>query len=116
MANSINSVSANLLNSGSTISDSQYTLNNIKALGKDKEKEQLKKVGQEFETMFITKLMQTMDKMIDREGGILGEETRYIDTFKNHVYQEFVKQMASNPHTSIGLANHIYKQMEKYVQ
>ena len=64
----------------------------------------------------MTKMMTLMDKTIDREGGLLGGESKYVDTFKNHVFQEVSRQMSKSPHTSIGIASQIYKQMERYVQ
>ncbi len=114
MDNSINTVTANVLNNHGLVNNEQFTLNNIKGAGT--QKAQLKKVGEEFETLFLTKMMQTLDKTVDREGGLLGEESKYVDTFKNHVYQEVGRQIATNPHTSIGIASQIYKQMERYVQ
>ena len=78
MDNSINTVTANVLNNQGLINNEQYTLNNIKGAGN--QKAQLKKVGEEFETLFLTKMMQTMDKTVDREGGLLGEESKYVDT------------------------------------
>ena len=110
MDNSINAISTNVLNNTGLINNDQYTLNNIKGAGN--QKAQLKKVGEEFETMFLTK----MDKTVDREGGLLGQESRYVDTFKTHVYSEVSRQLSKNPHTSIGIASQIYKQMERYVQ
>lgn len=114
MENSINSVSANLLNNKGIVNNDTQIFNNIKASGG--QKAQLKKVGEEFETLFMTKIMSLMDKTVDREGGILGEESKYVDTFKNHVYQEVSRQLSKSPHTSIGIASQIYKQMERYVQ
>ena len=114
MENSINSVSSNVLNNQGLVNNDTQVFNKIKESGG--QKEQLKKVGQEFETLFMTKMMTLMDKTVDREGGILGEDSKYVDTFKNYVFQEVSRQMSSNPHTSIGIASQIYKQMERYVQ
>ena len=114
MENSINSVSSNLLNNQGIVNNDTQVFNRIKESGG--QKEQLKKVAQEFETMFMTKMMTLMDKTVDREGGVLGEDSKYVDTFKNHVFQEVSRQISSNPHTSIGLASQIYKQMERYIQ
>ena len=94
MDNSINAISTNVLNNTGLINNDQYNLNNIKGAGN--QKAQLKKVGEEFETMFLTKMKQTMDKTVDREGGLLGEESRYVDTFKNHVYQEVSRQLTQS--------------------
>lgn len=87
--------------------------NQIKGSGD--QKAQLKKVATEFESMFITKMMNLMDKTVDREGGIFGSESKYEDQFKGYVFQELGRQLAVNERTSFGFANQIYKQMEKYV-
>ncbi|MBQ3312116.1 hypothetical protein IJG72_08570 [bacterium] len=113
MDKSINQVSTDVLNNNGLVNNDQFTLNRIKSAG-DK-KAQLKKIGEEFETMFLTKMIETLDKTVDKVGGILGEESRYVDTFKNHVFQEIGRQIASNKYTSVGIASQIYKQMEKFV-
>lgn len=95
------------------ISGEQQVYNQIKASGT--KKEQLKKVASEFESVFISKMFSLMDKTVDREGGILGEETKYLDNFKSYTYNELGRQLASNPHSSFGFAKQIYAQMEKYV-
>ncbi len=114
MENSINTVTSNVLNNRGIVNNDTQIFNNIKESGG--KKEQLKKVGEEFETLFMTKMMTLMDKTVDREGGVLGEDSKYVDTFKSHVFQEVSRQLSSNPHTSIGIASQIYKQMERYVQ
>ena len=87
--------------------------NNIK--NSSDKKEQLKKVANEFESMFITKMMSLMDKTVDKEGGIFGEESKYEDTFKSFVFQEIGRDLAKNERTSFGFAKQIYQQMERYV-
>ncbi len=114
MENSINSITSNVLNRQGLVNNDIGVFNKIKETGG--QKAQLKKVGQEFETLFMTKMMSLMDKTVDKEGGILGGESKYVDTFKSHVFQEVSRQLSSNPHTSIGIASQIYKQMERYVQ
>lgn len=114
MENSINSITSNVLNRQGLVNNDIGVFNKIKET--DGQKAQLKKVGQEFETLFMTKMMSLMDKTVDKEGGILGGESKYVDTFKSHVFQEVSRQLSSNPHTSIGIASQIYKQMERYVQ
>jgi len=88
--------------------------NNIK--NSTDKKAQLKKVANEFESMFITKMIGLMDKTVDREGGIFGKESKYQDTFKEFVFQEVGRSLASNERTSFGFAKQIYNQMERYVQ
>lgn len=96
-----------------TVSGEQQIINQIKNSASSKE--QLKKVASEFEGIFISKMFSLMDETVDREGGILGEETRYMDKFKSYMYNELGRELASNPHTTFGFAKQIYTQMEKYV-
>ncbi len=114
MESSINSISSNVLNNNGLVNNDTQVFNKIKESGG--QKAQLKKVAEEFETLFMTKMMNLMDKTVDREGGILGGDSKYVDTFKNHVFQEVSRQLSSSPHTSIGMASQIYKQMERYIQ
>ena len=97
-----------------TVNSDQVLYNRIKESGSSKV--QLQKAAEEFEAIFITKMLSQMDKTVDRSDSIFGEKSPYVDTFKSIVYQQMAHDMASNPRTSIGLANQIYKQMERYVQ
>jgi Rod binding domain-containing protein len=101
------------LNHARTVNADQEMYNQIK--GAKTEKEQLKRAANEFESIFITKMLSQMDKTVDRSNSIFGEKSPYVDTFKSIVFQQMAHDMASNPRTSIGLADQIYKQMEKYV-
>ena len=100
------------LKNAQTINSDQVLYNRIKESGDSKT--QLKKAAEEFEAIFITKMLAEMDKTVDREGGIFGEKTQYEDTFKSIIYQQIGHDIASNPRTSLGMAEQIYKQMEKY--
>jgi len=60
-------------------------------------------------------MLSQMDKTVDRSNSIFGDKSPYVDTFKSIVFQQMAHDMASNPRTSIGMADQIYKQMEKYV-
>ena len=97
-----------------TVNPEQQILNNIK--GNKSGKEELKKVGKEFEAIFISKMFSTMDESVDREGGIFGDETKYFDNFKSYMYNELGRQLANNPNSTFGLAKQIYSQMEKFVK
>lgn len=101
-------------NISDAVSGEQQVYNQIKT-GTSK-KEQLKKVATEFESIFISKMFSLMDKTVDKEGGILGEETKYLDNFKSYMYNELGRELASNPHSTFGFAKQIYSQMEKYVK
>lgn len=102
------------LNNAQVVNSDQILYNRIKEAGDSKA--QLKKAGEEFESIFITKMLTEMDKTVDKEGSLFGEKSPYVDTFKSIVYQQIGHDMASNPRTSIGIAEQIYKQMEKYTK
>ena len=101
------------LNHAQTVNSDQVLYNRIKESGDSKE--QLRKAATEFESIFITKMLSEMDKTVDRENGLWGKETQYVDTFKSIVYQQLGRDLANNPRTSFGFADQIYRQMEKYV-
>ena len=68
-----------------TVNADQELYNQIKNSGD--EKTQLKKVAQEFESIFITKMLEEMDKTVDREeDGLFGNDHQYEDTFKSIVF------------------------------
>ena len=102
------------LKNAQVVNSDQILYNRIKESGDSKE--QLKKAAEEFEAIFITKMLSEMDKTVDREEGLFGEKTQYVDTFKSIVYQQMGHDMASNPRSSIGMAEQIYRQMEKYTK
>ena len=103
----------NGLNNAQVVNSDQVLYNRIKESGDSKE--QLKKAATEFEAIFVTKMLSQMDKTVDREGGIFGKESKYVDTFKSVVYQQMGHDIANNPRTSFGFAEQIYRQMEKYI-
>ena len=100
------------LNNARTINSDQVLYNRIKEAGDSKA--QLKKAAEEFEAIFVTKMLTEMDKTVDRENGLFGEKNQYQDTFKSIIYQQIGHDIASNPRTSLGMAKQIYSQMEKY--
>ena len=102
------------LNNARTINSDQVLYNRIKEAGDSKA--QLQKAAEEFEAIFITKMLTEMDKTVDRENGIFGEKNQYEETFKSIIYQQIGHDIASNPRTSLGMAQQIYKQMEKYTK
>ena len=102
------------LNHAQTVNSDQVLYNRIKEAGD--EKTQLKKAAEEFEAIFITKMLQEMDKLVDKEeNGLFGNDNKYEDAFKSIVFQQMGHDMASNPRTSIGFAYQIYRQMEHLV-
>ena len=69
------------LNNARTVNSDQVLYNRIKEAGDSKA--QLKKAAEEFEAIFVTKMLTEMDKTVDRENGLFGEKNQYQDTFKS---------------------------------
>ena len=102
------------LHNAQTVNSDQVLYNRIKESGNSKE--QLKKVATEFESIFVTQMLEQMDKTVDRDDGLFGKgEGDYVDTFKSIVFQQMGRDIANNPRTSFGFADSIYRQMEKFV-
>ena len=95
------------------INSDQQVLNS--AMNSTNSKEKLKKVAEEFESIFISKMFSTLDKTVDRENGLFGQENSYYEKLKSYMFDETGRQLAHNPRTSFGFAKQIYEQMEKFV-
>jgi len=89
-------------------------LNNIKQ-GTKSEKEQLKKVSEEFESIFVAKMLNELDKTVDKEGSLF-QESKYLDNLKSFMYNDIAREISSNPRTSLGIAKQMYTQLEKTVK
>ena len=102
------------INHAQTVNSDQVLYNRIKEAGD--EKTQLKKAATEFESIFITKMLQEMDKTVDKEeNGLFGNDNKYEEAFKSIVFQQMGRDLANNPRTSFGFADQIYRQMEHLV-
>src|SRR5574344_451899 len=97
-----------------TVNADQQVFNGI--MDSTNSKAKLEKVSKEFESIFITKMLNIMDESVDKEGGIFGEDTSYYDKMKSFMFNELGRQMANNPRTSFGFAKQIYSQMERYIK
>ena len=96
------------------VNSDQILYNRIKEAGDGKT--QLRKAATEFESIFITKMLNEMDKLVDKdEDGLFGNDNKYEETFKSIIFQQMGHDMANNPRTSFGFADQIYRQMEKFV-
>ena len=103
------------LNHARTVNADQELYNQIKNSGD--EKTQLKKVATEFESIFITKMLQEMDKTVEKEeNGLFGNDNKYEEAFKGIMFQQMGRDLANNPRTSFGFAEQIYRQMEHLVK
>lgn len=106
------------MNPQSTVNTQQYTVNSeVEIYNKIKEtssnREQLKKVATEFEAIFITKMLNSLDNTVDRENGAFENNGEYLKNFKSYMYNEMGRQMAQTPASSFGFAKQIYAQMER---
>ena len=109
MNNYMSSIGSAYMSNSSDLS----AIENIKGSSKS-EKEQLQKVANEFESIFIAKMLTEMDKTVDKEGSLF-QESKYMDNLKSFMYNEIAREISSNPHTSIGVAKQLYTQLEKTV-
>lgn len=102
------------LSHAQTVNSDQVLYNRIKESGDSKT--QLKKAATEFESIFITKMLQEMDKTVEKEqDGLFGNDNKYEEAFKSIMFQQMGRDLANNPRTSFGFADQIYRQMEKFV-
>ena len=110
MNNYIGSIGNAYMSNSSDLSAIESIKGNSKS-----EKEQLKKVASEFESIFVSKMMMEMDKTIDKEGSLF-QESKYMDNLKSFMYNQIAREISSNPNTSIGIAKQMYTQLEKQVK
>jgi len=89
-------------------------IENIKK-GTKSEKEQLKRVSTEFESIFIAKMLNELDKTVDKEGSMF-QESKYLDNLKSFMYNDIAREIATNPRSSLGIAKQMYQQLEKTVK
>lgn len=104
-------ISSVLQSEGGLANSDLSEIENIKANTKDK-KEQLKKVAVEFESIFVSKMINEMEKTVDKEGSLF-QESKYLQNLKSFMYNDIAREISKNPKTSIGFASQMYKQLEK---
>ena len=89
-------------------------IENIKK-GAKSEKEQLQRVASEFESIFVAKILNELDKTVDKEGSMF-QESKYLDNLKSFMYNDIAREISSNPQSSLGIAKQMYQQLEKTVK
>ena len=110
MNNYVNGISQTYMQNSSDLT----AIENIKGSSKT-EKEQLQKVASEFESIFVAKMLNELDKTVDKSGSLF-QESKYLDNLKSFMYNGIAREISSNPHTSIGVAKQLYTQLEKTVK
>jgi peptidoglycan hydrolase FlgJ len=72
--------------------------------------EKLKKTAQDFESVFLSQFLETLNSTVERSEEFSGG--RGEEMFRSMMNQEIAKNIASNPKTSFGFAQQIYEQMK----
>ena len=75
----------------------------------------MKRVSTEFESIFVAKMLNELDKTVDKEGSMF-QESKYLDNLKSFMYNDIAREIASNPQSSLGIAKQMYQQLEKTVK
>ena len=78
-------------------------------------KEKLMQVAQEFEAVFVSKMLTELDKTVDKEGSLF-QESKYLDNFKSILYNDLARNISKDPYHNLGIAKQLYTQLEKTVK
>lgn len=102
-----------LLDNASVNVNDVNSLNGIKALGREQNPESIRKIAQQFESMFVQMMMKTM-----RQSNEVFGQDNFLNSSENKIYQDMLdSQMSVNLSSGkgIGLADNLYKQlMQQY--
>ena len=110
MENYIGNIGSSYMQNSSDLAE----IENIKR-GSKSQKEQLKRVSQEFESIFVAKMLNELDKTVDKEGSLF-QESKYLDNLKSFMYNDIARTISQDPKMSIGIAKQMYSQLEKTVK
>jgi Rod binding domain-containing protein len=75
-----------------------------------KTEEDLKKAASDFEAVFVKQFLDVMDSTVQKSEFLHGGSAE--DTFKGMLNEQMAINIASNPNTSFGFAEQIYRQMK----
>lgn len=110
MNNYVNSIGNSYMQNSSDLAE----IESIKR-GSKTEKEKLNKVSKEFESIFISKMLNEMEKTVDKENSLF-QDSKYLDNLRSFMYNDIARTIANDERTTIGIAKQIYTQMEKTVK
>lgn len=110
MNNYVNSIGNSYMQNSSDLVE----IESIKR-GSKTEKEKLDKVSKEFESIFISKMLNEMEKTVDKENSLF-QDSKYLDNLRSFMYNDIARTIANDERTTIGIAKQIYTQMEKTVK
>ena len=109
MQNYVNSIGTSYLQNSSDLAEIERIKNGSKT-----KKEELDKVSKEFESIFVAKMLNELDKTVDKTDSLF-QESKYLDNLKSFMYNDIARSIANNPQTSLGIAKQMYQQLEKTV-
>jgi len=75
--------------------------------------DKLKKSAQDFESVFLTQFMETLNSTVEKSEEFSGGQGE--EMFRSMLNGEFAKNISSSPQTSLGFAQQIYQQMKNRV-
>ena len=75
--------------------------------------EELKKAAQDFESVFVTQFLETLNSTVEKSEEFSGG--RGEEMFKSMLNGEIAKNISSSSQTSFGFAQQIYEQMKDRV-
>lgn len=111
----LNTKLQNIKKSYETSSSSVFALpkDDDKPLTKEtiENRKKLREVSKDFESLMINMMLKEMRKTVNKSG--LTDAGMAEEIFEDMLYDEYSKEFAKNG--SIGIADMIYNQMEKYV-
>jgi len=85
-------------------------LDEYSSFGSNQSDEKLKKAAADFEAVFIRQFLDVMDSTVQKSEFMHGGSAE--DTFKGMLNEQMSINIASNPNTSFGFAEQIYRQMK----
>ncbi len=110
MNNYIGSIGNSYLQNSTDLAE----IENIKRSSKS-DKEKLQKTAQEFESIFISKMLTVLDKTVDKENSLF-QDSKYMDNFKTIFYNDIARTIAKDPYHNLGIAKQLYTQLEKTIK
>ncbi len=109
MVSDVGSLKTNSIDVNDLSSINIANIQGMKISGKDK----LMKTGQEFEAVFISQLLNTVESTVERTGFMSGGPVE--KKFRSMMNQYIAQDIAKNPTANFGIAKQIYEQMKNRV-
>jgi len=112
MASDFGSLASLKTNSIDTKDLSSINIQNIQGM-KITGNEKLKKTAQEFESVFITQLLNTVQSTVEKSGFMSGGKIE--EKFRSMMNQYVAQDIAKSPTANFGIAKQMYEQMKNMV-